>query len=311
VALSTRQAPPGQTFVSLDSEVGDYIGEGVSYCYTLANANLPLTITDNTINIAVARDDDWTGTFAVPMTNGQIQLGTYQTGASWGGNGRRCGIQASSITVTNATYANGSLNVLDLKFNLRCQASTGDLKGVIHWWANDPTRWPGPTTTGNQNLWKPMPAFVPPAGNYVYLEGTGHDFVSFGLTYLYTPDIKPISIHQINKNALSVRVGDPRFPDWQIDVQGSQASTRIQPGLYKKVTRYPFNNPVTGGFSASGLHRGCNSVSGWYIIDKITYSNATSPDQITELDARFEQYCLAFEASSLTPLRGQIHWVAN
>jgi hypothetical protein len=122
----------------------------------------------------------------------------------------------------------------------------------------------------------------------------------------------PIAIQQMNRNAIGVLVGDPHFPDWEIDFQGSPASTRIQPGLYKDMKRWPFNNPVTGGLSASGLHRGCNMISGWYMVDKITYSNATSPDQLTSLDVRFEQYCLAFlGASSLTPLHGQIHWVAN
>lgn len=307
--IVTPPNTPGQTFVSLDSEVGDYIGQAGSYCYTLANANLPLTITDNTIKIAVGGDDYWTGTFAVPMTNGKIQPGNYQAGASWSGNARGCGVQASSITISNATYVNGNLNVLDLNFHLRCYASTGDLNGVIHWWANDPTRWPGPASTGNQNLWKPMPAFVAPAGNYVYLEGTGDDFVSGGLTYLYTPDIKPITLQQWDQNAFSVNVGAPHFPDWQINFQGSRAATRIQPGLYKNMTN--FDNPVTGTLRASGLHRGCNSSVGWYIIDKITYSSATSPDQLTGLDVRFEQYCLDFEGSSATPLHGQIHWTAN
>ena len=312
----TPPGPPGQTFVSLDSDMGDYIGQGISYCYTLSTANLPLTVTGDTIKLVVAGDDDWTGTFTVPMTNGQIQPGTYKTGASfgagasWTGNGRGCGTEATSITISNATYVNGSLSVLDLNFKLRCFASTGDLNGVIHWWANDPTHWPGPVTTGTQNLWKPMPAFVPPAGNYVYLEGTGGDYVSAGLTYLYTPDIKPITIQQGIRNAVSVSVGG-LIPDWQINFQGSQTATRILPGLYKSGTSDSFNNPVTGRLSASGLHRGCNSVVGWYIIDKITYSNASSPDQITALDARFEQYCLSVTGGSLTPLRGQIHWVAN
>jgi hypothetical protein len=312
-AMSGIVTPPGtlgQTFVSLDSDAGDYIGQGTSYCYTLATANLPLTVTDSTINLVVAGDDNWTGTFTVPLTNGQIQPGTYKTGASWGGNGRGCGAEATSITISNATYVNGSLNVLDLNFHLRCYASTGDLNGVIHWWADDPTRWPGPATTGTQKLWKPMPAFVPPAGNYVYLEGTGGDYVSAGLSYLYTPEIKPITIQQWNLNAMTVRVGG-LIPDWQINLQGSQDATRILPGLYKSGTSDSFNNPVTGRLSVSGLHRGCNSVVGWYIIDKITYSNATSPDQLTGLDARFEQYCLDFEGSSLTPLHGQIHWIAN
>jgi hypothetical protein len=312
--IVTPQGTPGQTFVALDSQPEDNIGRGISFCYTLANAQLPVSISNNAINISVAGDENWTGTFPVTVTNGQIQTGTYQTGSSWWGHSQGCvnDNYNSAITITNATYVNGSLNVLDLNFQMHCENSAGGLNGVIHWWANDPTSWPGPVTAGNQNLWKPNPAFIPPAGNYVYLEGTGGDFISAGLTYLYTPDIMPIAIQQMNRNAIGVLVGDPHFPDWEIDFQGSPASTRIQPGLYKDMKRWPFNNPVTGGLSASGLHRGCNMISGWYMVDKITYSNATSPDQLTSLDVRFEQYCLAFlGASSLTPLHGQIHWVAN
>ncbi|MES3025566.1 MAG: hypothetical protein V4857_28650 [Pseudomonadota bacterium] len=305
--IVTPLGTPGQTFVALDSQLGDYLGQGGSYCYTLANAKLPVSIIDKTINITVAGDDSWNGAFPVTVINGQIQTGSYQAG-SWSGNGRGCSNLASKVNVTNATYVNGSLSALDLNFQMRCDASTEELNGVIHWWANDPTGWPGPATTGTENLWKPMPAFIPPAGNYVYLEGTGDDYISLGLAYLYTPAVKPIVFEQLHLNAIGITVGEKFSPAWQIYLQGSQALTRIQPGLYKNMTRYPFNNPVTGGLSASGLHRGCNNISGWYMIDKITYS---ATDQITELDARFEQYCLAYGASSLTPLHGQIHWVAN
>ena len=46
-----------------------------------------------------------------------------------------------------------------------------------------------------------------------------------------------------------------------------------------------FGNPALGMMSFGGDGRGCNQLSGWFVIDTITYSG----NDVTALDARFEQ----------------------
>jgi hypothetical protein len=57
---------------------------------------------------------------------------------------------------------------------------------------------------------------------------------------------------------------------------------------------------VTGGLSWSGQGRGCNTLSGWFIIDNVTYSGVT----LSSIDLRFEQRCEVTGPA----LHGKIHW---
>jgi hypothetical protein len=52
-----------------------------------------------------------------------------------------------------------------------------------------------------------------------------------------------------------------------------------------------------------GLGFGCNSSTGWFVVDGVSYVG----DTLTSIDLRFEQHC-----ESATPaLRGKIHWAAG
>lgn len=79
--------------------------------------------------------------------------------------------------------------------------------------------------------------------------------------------------------------------------------SKLTPGFYNNLTRYPFHNSVKGGLSWSGEGRGCNTLTGWFVIDNIVFQG----DKLTELDLRFEQNCDGGSAA----LRGKIHWTSN
>jgi hypothetical protein len=64
----------------------------------------------------------------------------------------------------------------------------------------------------------------------------------------------------------------------------------------------PFANPAKGGLAMSAHNIACNTLSGWFVIDKVSYVGET----ITELDLRFEQHCYGMAPA----LRGQLHWTA-
>ena len=72
-------------------------------------------------------------------------------------------------------------------------------------------------------------------------------------------------------------------------------------GYYGNVQRYPFHNPAKGGLSWSGQGRGCNTLTGWFMVDKARYELGT----LVELELRFEQRC-----DNMAPLRGKMRWSA-
>ncbi len=96
--------------------------------------------------------------------------------------------------------------------------------------------------------------------------------------------------------ALRVSVGG-----WNGEFYGMTGLSRLQPGYYGDLQRYPFHNAAKGGLSWSGNGRGCNTLKGWFVVDSVSYSLG----QMTAIDLRFEQHCEGGAAAQ----RGVIHWV--
>ncbi|MGA2553489.1 MAG: hypothetical protein ABSF20_01750, partial [Smithella sp.] len=89
-------------YVSLQSDSGDYIGQGKMYNYTRANATITVSATTVHLSISIAGDEDWWGDFQVPNNLSQLQTGYYGNltrypfddptlgGLNWDGDGRGC-----------------------------------------------------------------------------------------------------------------------------------------------------------------------------------------------------------------------------
>ncbi len=78
------------------------------------------------------------------------------------------------------------------------------------------------------------------------------------------------------------------------------ASTRIAPGTYANLERFPFHDPADGGLSWSGEGRGCNTLVGSFTVDSVRYAG----DTLTAIDMRFEQHC----EGGTPALEGTVHW---
>ncbi len=72
--------------------------------------------------------------------------------------------------------------------------------------------------------------------------------------------------------------------------------------MYSGLTRYPFDDPAVGGLDWHGEGRGCNTLTGWFAIDDVTYRNGN----LSVIDLRFEQHC---EGQS-PAIHATIHWDA-
>jgi hypothetical protein len=293
--------------VSLQSDAGEYVGAGKSYNYSSANAKISVTSTGNLLTVAVTGDESWQGTFQLPAGETVVKRGDFANlsryqpgnpngGLDWNGDGRGCSTLSGRFSVDKASYVNGVLTAVDLRFEQHNEGAAPALHGQLHWNADDKTVPPGPVNPPPEGLWHP--ANPTPSGNvFVYLESQPGDFVGAGQSYSYTPANSKISVQAAGGHLAVTVTGDQR---WQGDFQTMEGVTALRPGFYGNLERYPFHNPVKGGLDWFGDGRGCNTLSGWFVVDHATYQAGV----LTSLDLRFEQH-----GEGGTPaLHGQIHW---
>jgi hypothetical protein len=307
-------APPPipPSYVRLASDAGDFIGAGNRYSYSNANALLTVTASGAHLTITVEGDESWRGEFQLPDGYNELQEGSYDNlqrypfhdtvagGMAWSGEHRGCNILTGWLIIDSVTYDGTMLTGIDLEFEQHCEGGAPALHGQIHWDANDSTTPAGPAAPPPPDLWKPAAGDTPSTGNYVYLESDLGDWVGGGGSYLYTGSDSVISATGSDAH-LSVTVrGDEQ---WFGDFQGMNILSRLEPGYYGGLKRFPFHNPVKGGMNFSGEGRACNVLTGWFVVDHVTYTGTT----LESIELRFEQHC----EGGTTALHGEIHWDAN
>src|SRR5205807_6754995 len=300
---------PSPDMVGLQSDVGDYIGGGQTYHYAQADAVFAVTASGGHLAVTIRGDQSWYGDFQAPSALSQLQPGTYgdlqrypfhdpaKGGLSWYGEGRGCNTLSGWFTIDSVRYVDGNLTAIGLRFEQHCEGGTTALHGTIIWRSDDTTAPPGPVDPAPAGLWRPAAGSTPSAGSYVYLNSDPGDYIGLGQTNSYTPTNSTIAV-AANGGHLSVTVNGVQ--GWTGDFQAMNTLSQLQPGYYGDLRRYPFQNPVKGGLDWSGEGRGCNTLLGWFAIDRVTYANGS----LTALDLRFEQHC-----DGQTPaLHGAIHW---
>ncbi len=299
--------PASGNYVYLESTQGDYIGAGRTYSYNQSNATIKLSPASAYLGVSVAGDQNWTGDFQGLRGMSKLSVGYYAGlsrypfnnpvlgGMSWSGEGRGCNTLIGWFIVDKATYNGSALTALDLRFEQRCEGGNSALHGQLHWTADDVSAPSGPQSPPPANLWKPDPSFVAPTGDYVFLVSDSGDYIGAGRSELLTPANSTITLTTNLTAALRISVGG-----WGGDFVGMTGLSQLQPGYYGDLQRYPFHNVAKGGMDWSGNGRGCNTLKGWFVVDKVSYSLG----QLTSIDLRFEQHCEGGVAAQ----HGVIHW---
>jgi hypothetical protein len=299
-------AAPTGNYVFLQSDSADYIGGGINYIYTQANATLSVSAAGGHLTVGVGGDQNWSGNFTTMTALTSLRPGYYgqlerypfnnpvKGGLDWEGDGRGCNTLTGWFVVDSITYSNGALSSIDLRFEQHCEGGGPALHGRIHWAPGDTTAPAGPVVPAPASLWQPPSAALPASGDFAYLQSDSGDYIGGGATNLYTGTSAPV-VTGVSATHVSVGVGG-----WSGDFQGMNSLSRLEPGYYGNLQRYPFNNPVTGGLDWSGNGSGCNTLSGWFVVDSITYVGVT----LTAIELRFEQHCEGVTAA----MRGKIRW---
>ncbi|MFO1394010.1 MAG: hypothetical protein U1F09_09650 [Steroidobacteraceae bacterium] len=303
--------PASGNYVYLQSQPGDYIGLGRNYLYTQSDAVLYTTLTGATLGVSVNGDQLWMGSFEPMSSLSRLEVGYYGSlqrypfsnpargGLDWSGDGRGCNKLSGWFVVDAITYNGGTLQSVDLRFEQHCEGAGPALHGKIHWDVSDTTTPPGPTAPP-PNLWEPPSGSTPSSGNYIYLESDAGDYVGAGSQYLYT---QADAILSVSSRGGYFSIGVNGDESWSGAFETMYTLDRLEPGYYGNVGRQSFQNPARGGLSWSGEGRGCNKLTGWFVVDSVTYTGST----LTSIDLRFEQRCEGMASA----LRGRIHWDAS
>lgn len=309
-APAANAVPATGNYVYLQSTAGDYIGAGRTYTYTGSNAILSISGSNAYVGVRVTGDQNWTGDFAGMQDLPQLEPGYYgdlqrypfhnpvKGGLSWYGEGRGCNTLSGWFVVDDVTYVDGAMTALELRFEQRCEGGGSALRGKIKWNASDNTSAPGPATPP-AGLWAPAAGATPLSGNYVYLSSMPGDYIGGGATRSFTELNATLNVSATGPR-LYVNVGGDSW--WSGEFAGMYTLARLEPGYYGDLQRYPFHNPIRGGLSWSGDGRGCNTLTGWFVVDRVVYAM----DKLSEIDLRFEQHCEGMAPA----LRGKIRWRA-
>ena len=283
------------TSITLQSDAGDYIGAGKSYSFSQATAVINVGLSGKYLTVQVTGDEWWHGLFQLPSLEKGTYSGVTRAALDWSGAGRGCNAITGTIIVDEISVVNGALTSLDMRFEQHCEGASPALRGTIHWSATDLTIPPGPSAIP-VGLWQSFPEPLP-AYSYLYLYSDAGDFIGQGFPWKYASPSTTISM-VTSGNRVTVSAAG-----WTGEFQGMNSIATLKPGYYPGLVRYPFHNPAKGGMSWSGMGRGCNSLTGWFAVDKIVYSGIL----LTSLDLRFEQHCEGGAAA----LRGMLHFTGG
>ncbi len=314
-------APPGATpasgsFVYLESDPGDFVGQGQTHLFTPDDAFLEASMGWGGLAFSVDRLR-WNGQFTpmssvaqlIPGYYGELDGNPARGGLSWDGESRGCNVRSGWFAVDGLTLDGTTVMAVDLRFEQHCEAAGPALRGQVHWVRGAPTTPSGPVFPPPAGLWDAPPDAVPAAGTYVYLESEPGDPIVQGETLLLTGDQRTIHV-ETSGRLIRVGVADPfGHVDWHGSFQVLGSQLEFAPGYYAGAERFP-SGALGPSLEWSGL-RFPNTSNGWFTIDGITFG----PVGITSLDLRFAQW--AQETLSIIPppgtgpaLHGKIHWVA-
>jgi hypothetical protein len=128
------------------------------------------------------------------------------------------------------------------------------------------------------------------AGTFINLDSDPGDYIGQGLSYSYTDDTAVIQYSRNYDNGITINIHNlPNEPsDWWTLNLAAPNDEEIQPGVYEGAERFPFQNPNNPGLSFSGNGRGCNTLTGRFEVQEVSYDGSGN---VLSLIADFEQHC--------------------
>ena len=120
----------------------------------------------------------------------------------------------------------------------------------------------------------------------LFLDSQTGDYIGQGLEYNYTPAEATFQVGSNSKNGVTIAVqGSTTSNYWSLHF-GAAGGVPLAVGAYETASRFWFASG--NGLEVTGMHRGCNRLSGRFVVREIVYGqNGT----VQKFAADFEQLC--------------------
>ena len=122
------------------------------------------------------------------------------------------------------------------------------------------------------------------ADTFIYLDSQPGDYIGLGIQRTLRPGTLTATVQASQVLTLDFANG---LTSLRMEFDGTTQQP-IGVGEFEGATRYPFNSPSNPGLDVSADSRGCNAISGEFVIRELESDGAGN---VTKLALDFEQYC--------------------
>jgi hypothetical protein len=146
----------------------------------------------------------------------------------------------------------------------------------------------GVPTAGASVVLPPGGITVPSSGTFLYMNSEPGDYIGGAIEQLYTSADTAINASLPEGGSLfnASAIQGQYTHWWYVDIAAPQGQP-LAVGSYTGAVRYPFNPPGSG-LSISGDGRGCNTLTGAFDVNELSYAPT---GELLVFDATFEQHC--------------------
>ena len=316
-------ASRADTFLYLDSQVGDYIGLGIQR--TLRPGTLTATVDGNQVLKLSYANATTSLTMHLEGTDGQpLAVGEYDGASRWPFNppsnagldvsmdGRGCNTISGEFVVREiATAPNGVVTKLAVDFEQYCDSYTAALFGVVR--LNSDIGIVDTDGDGVMDIRDDCPQAADPTQSdgdgdgigdacdaeqgvtAAYFDSLPGDWVGGGVTRAFS--VKDVI--QATRISGGVEITIAGQGGWSLFFTAPSFGV----GTYENAERSAFRSPNSPGLDVYGNGRGCNTIAGRYVVREAVFEDDGS---VRNLAIDFEQYCEGY----MPPLIGAVRFNA-
>ena len=132
----------------------------------------------------------------------------------------------------------------------------------------------------------------------LFLDSAPGDYIGGGMQHTVTPTTGSFTASRNFDNGVSISVNTTGGV-WSLAF-AAPGDAILVAGTYDNATRWPFQSPVNPGLSVSGMGRGCNTLTGSFVVREAVYG---ATGQVQAFAADFEQHCEGGPAALLGSIR--------
>lgn len=315
------------TFIQFNSQPGDYIGGGVTQTLIPLDGYITASGSGNGVSINFNGDTWWNLDFAAregeTLVPGSYEGATRfpfnsptEPGLSVSRDGRGCNQLTGKFDVLTLVYgASGDVERFDADFEQSCEGFMPPLLGQVRFNKADSKASAEEIKQNTEiapiDLQKLLTFSdkIQELPTALYFFSEPGDYIGAGLEQTFTPTDVDFGVSGNYDNGVSFWLNnfgrsEPQdYIWWSLNFAPPQ-DLPLVPGNYGRAYRFPFQSPTHPGLSVSGDGRGCNQLTGQFVVLDSAYG--TSGD-VERFDAIFQQNCEGF----MPPLYGRIRYNAS